>query len=113
MFVIPIYAFISLFLKAKHSILKKLQAVRYYAGIVIIPIILYALFFFALIGIEELSQIQLVTEGLARTFVVVIGMGLIIWFVSLIAFSVTLVFLQSQTSPPNTRDERGAPHSGR
>ncbi|MGB5850176.1 MAG: hypothetical protein WBH40_16935 [Ignavibacteriaceae bacterium] len=70
--------------------MEKFRAIRYFAGIVIIPVILYGLFFFVLVSLEEVAQIDLVTEGLARSFLSVIGIGLIIWLVSLIIFGVTL-----------------------
>jgi len=94
MLVVPIYTFITLLLRVKRGVDEKPRAIRFYAGIVISPIILYGLFFFGLIVIEELAKIDLVTEGLARSFFIVIGIGLIIWLVSLIVFSLTLKFLR-------------------
>ena len=94
MLVVPIYTFITLLLRVKRGVEEKPRAFRFYAGIVISPIILYSVFFFGLIVIEELAQIDLVTEGLARSFFIVIGIGLIIWLVSLIVFSLTLKFLR-------------------
>ena len=94
MLVVPIYTFITLLLRVKRGVEEKPTAISYYAGIVISPIILYGLFFFGLIVIEELAQIDLVTEGLARSFFIVIGIGFIIWLVSLIVFSLTLKFLR-------------------
>ncbi|MGB5895357.1 MAG: hypothetical protein WBG58_14365 [Ignavibacteriaceae bacterium] len=94
MIVVPIYTFITLLLRVKRGVEEKPRAIRYYAGVVISPIIFYGLFFFGLVGLKEFTQIDLVTEGLARSFIIVIGIGLIIWLVSLIIFSITIAFLR-------------------
>ena len=94
MIVVPTFAFITFFLRVKRGVMEKFRAIRYYAGIVIIPVILYCLFCLLLVILEEVAQINLVTEELARSFFVVIGIGLIIYLMSLIIFSVTLAFLQ-------------------
>ena len=98
MLVVPIYAFIRLYSRIKQGVLKKPRAILYYAGIVVTPIVLYSLFFFGLVGLEEISDFNLVSEGLARSFIIVIGLGLIIWLVALLIFSLTLVFLRRPTS---------------
>ena len=98
MLALPVYAFITLYRRVKGGVLKKSRAMWRYASIVIAPIILYVLFFFALVGFEALSHINVITEGLARTILILIGLGLAIWLVSIIVFGVTLVFIKSQPS---------------
>ena len=98
MLALPVYAFITLYRRVKGGVLKKSRAMWRYASIVIAPIILYVLFFFALVGFEALSHINVITEGLARTILILIGLGLTIWLVSIIVFGVTLVFIKSQPS---------------
>ena len=98
MLALPVYAFITLYRRVKGGVLKKSRAMWRYASIVIAPIILYVLFFFALVGFEALSHINIITEGLARTIIILIGLGLTIWLVSIIVFGVTLVFIKSQPS---------------
>ena len=94
MLVVPIYAFITFLLRVKRGVEEKPRAIRTYAAIVFIPIILYCLLFLGLVGLENLAQIDLLTEGLARNFVLVIGIGLIIWLLSLFVFILTLAFLR-------------------
>jgi hypothetical protein len=94
MLVMPIYAFVTFFFRVKRGVEEKSRAIRYYAGIVISPVILYCLFFWGIVILEEVGQIDLVTEGLAKSFFVVIGIGLIIWLVSLVVFILTLTFLR-------------------
>jgi len=94
MIIVPTIAFITLFLRVKRGVMKKFRAIRYFAGIAIIPIILYGLFFLLLLGLEEVAQINIVTEELARSLFVVMGIGFIIWLLSLIIFGVTLAFFR-------------------
>jgi hypothetical protein len=108
MLVLPVYAFITFYKRVKHGVLKKSRALWRYASLVIAPIILYVLFFFALVGFEELTHIGVITEGLARTILILVGLGLTIWLVSILVFGVALVFIKSQPSSPNNNLESDA-----
>ena len=101
MLVLPIYAFIIFFRHIKRGVLKKSRALWCYSSLVITPIVLYVLFFFALVGFEELTHISVITDGLARSFLFLIGVGLTIWLISILLFGVVLVFIRSQPSTPN------------
>ena len=101
MLVLPVYAFITFYRRVKRGVLKKLRALWRYASLVITPIILYVLFIFALVGLEELTHIGVITEGLARSFFILVGLGFTIWLVSILVFGVALVFIKSQPSSPN------------
>lgn len=107
MIVLPIYGFITLYRRTKRGALRKSRALLRYGSLVIVPIILYILFFSALVGFEELTRISVVPEGLARTFPLLVGLGVTICIVSTIAFGVALMFIKNQpTAPPDTRAER-------
>lgn len=102
MLVLPVYASIAFLRRIKRGLLKKSRAFWCYASLVITPIILYVLFFFTLVGFEKLTHISVITEGLARSFFILVGLGLSIWLVSILVFGVVLVFIRSQqTSPKN------------
>lgn len=94
MIMVPTFAFIMLYLRVKRGVVEKPKAIRYFAGIAIIPIILYGLFFLLLVSLEEVAQIDIVSEELARSLFVVMGIGFIIWLLSLIIFGVTLAFFR-------------------
>ena len=103
MIVLPVCVFIIFYRRVKGGVLKKSRALWCYASLVITPIILYVLFFFALVGLEELTHIGVTTEGLARTNFILVGLGFTIWFVSTLGFGVTL-----RTGPPILEPLRGA-----
>ena len=101
MIVLPVYAFIIFYKRVKGGVLKKSSALWRYTSLVVAPIILYILFFLALVGFEELTHIGLTTEGLARANFILIGLGISIWLVSTLVFGVMLMFIKSQPSSPN------------
>lgn len=51
------------------------------------PTALYVAFFFALVGIEELTGAALIAEGMGRSFLIVVGFGLLVWLLVLIPFA--------------------------
>lgn len=101
MLVVPVYAFITNLSRVKRGFLTKSRALRRHASLAITPVILYVLFFIALGGFEELTNVGVITEGLARSFVILVGLGLAVWLFSTIAFSVALVIGKTQPPPPN------------
>lgn len=103
MLVLPVYAFITIFRRVKRGVMKKSRAFLRFALIVIAPIILYLLFFFTLVGLEELTSINVNTEGLARSFLILVGIGFSIWLFSIIVFSVALVIKKTQPSSPHNK----------
>ena len=58
-------------------------------------------FFLVLVGLEEVAKTTIITEGLARSFLILIWLGLVVWLVSLIIFGVALAFISSSASLPN------------
>ncbi len=92
MLVVPIYGFTALRRRVKQGTLAKPRAFWYYTGLVAAPIALYALFFLTLVAIDSLTRLGGVTEGLARTFLILIGLGFLIWLVSSIIFRIVLRF---------------------
>ena len=97
----PIYAFITLRRRVKRGMLAKVRAFWYYVGIVVAPIIFYVVFFFGLIGVGEVAHVGLIPESLGRSFLLVTGLGVIIWLVASIIFGVVMTFTKSATASPN------------
>jgi len=98
---VPVYGFIVLRRSIKKKLTTKTRAFWYYTGLVISPLIIYTLFFFGLVGFEEISKQSIITEGMARSFIIVIGSGIVIWVVSLITFGIALIFISISASSPN------------
>ncbi len=96
MIVVPVYAFITVRRRVKQGVSGKFRALLRYAFLVLVPIILYVFFFFGLIGFENLTHSSIISEGLARTVLLLVGSGLAIWIVSTLVFGLSLVFMKKQ-----------------
>jgi len=68
----------------------KLKAIALYGIAALAPTALYVAFFFALVGIEELTGAALIPEGMGRSFLFVVGFGLLVWLLVLIPFAVMI-----------------------
>ena len=107
MVLVPVYGFIVFRRRVKHKVLSKARAFLYYTGLVISPVATYAVFFLCLVGIEEVARTAIITEGLARSVLILTGFGLIVWLVSLIIFGLALMFISSLASSPNQANLSG------
>ena len=101
MLVVPVYGFIAFRRRVKQKVLTKARAFLYYTGLVISPVAIYTVLFLGLIGIEEVTKVAIITEGLARSVFILVGFGLVVWLVSMIIFGMTLTFIHSSASSPN------------
>ena len=109
---LPVYGFIVLRRRVKHNALAKVRAFLYYTGLSISPVVIYILFFLGLVGLEEVTGTAILTEGLARSVLISIGFGMVVWLVSLIIFGITLTFISSSASSPqreNPADAKNRP----
>ena len=68
----------------------KRKAIGLYAVYAIAPVIVYGVVFITLVGIEELAETAIISEGISRTlfFVIVGGMGVVIVTTLLFSFVV-------------------------
>ena len=64
------------------------------------PTVGYAVYFFALVGIEELSGKALIPEETARSFLIVVGLGLVVWLLGLIPFAALLTRTRPSSDLP-------------
>ena len=90
--VLPVMGFLFFLSRVKHAILKRIRALLFYSLMVLSPVILYAAFFFLLVGMEEWFRTAMITEGMGRTFLPAIGLGLTIWVVSTVIFWAALLW---------------------
>ena len=98
---VPVYGFIVFRRRVKHKVLTKARAFVYYTGLVIAPVVMYTILFLGLVGLEEAAKTAIITEELARSALILIGLGLVVWLVSLIIFGMALPFISSAAASPN------------
>ena len=85
---VPIVAIRALLRKMRSGRISKLMGFVIYGVVALSPTALYALLFFSLVGIEEMTGAALIPEGIARTFLIVVGFGLLVWLLALLSFAV-------------------------
>jgi hypothetical protein len=93
---LPVYAFVRFSRRVKHGILNKPSALLRFATLALSPLLAYCLFFAALVAIETVSNVSVITEGLARSFLLLVGLGLAFWLVALFLFGIGLLFIRSR-----------------
>lgn len=109
----PIFSFIAFWRRIKQKALTKARGFLYYSLLVISPVVTYTVFFFGLVGLEKMTNTALLSEGLARSFLIMVGFGLIVWLVSLAIFGIALALisnqalLPSQANPADVKKRRG------
>jgi len=94
MIVIPVYAFIEVRRRVKNGRTGRSRALLRYAVFAIAPVLVYILLYFLLVGFETLTRISVITEGLARSFFLLAGLGVAIGIVSIVAFVATRSFMK-------------------
>jgi hypothetical protein len=95
----PIIGFIIFQRRIKRRASTKPRAYAGYLAVVIMPPMLYALFFLILVGLEDLFDAALISETLARSVLVLTALGLAIWLVSAIIFGLTVMFIRIPPLP--------------
>ncbi|MBI4166931.1 MAG: hypothetical protein HY508_14485 [Acidobacteria bacterium] len=88
--VVPIAVFLSGLRRVRAGRAGKLKAFVTCWLAALSPTALYVAFFFALVGIEELSGAALIAEEIGRSFLIVVGFGLGVWLLVLISFAVLM-----------------------
>jgi len=79
--------------------LSKSAAVLRYIGVVTTPIVGYAVAFGLALGIEALSPFSLVSEEVARSFVLAIALGVLVLLLATTIFALGLFFLRTPQGP--------------
>lgn len=102
----PIFGFIAFWRRIKQKALTKARGFLYYSLLVISPVVTYTVLFFGLVGLEEMTHTALLSEGLARSFLIMIGFGLIVCLVSLAIFGIALALISNQALSPNQANPR-------
>ena len=60
----------------------------------ILPVLTYALVFLVLVGVEELTRLSVITEGFARTLLLVVGIGSAEVLLLTVIFAIAVWFLR-------------------
>jgi hypothetical protein len=99
----PVYGFVSLRNRIRYDKLPRRSALMRYPGIVIAPVVAYAIVFSLALLLEGVTDLNVVPEEVARSFPVAMVAGIFVWIVGTIVFSLGLLFLRDVT-PQNAQN---------
>ena len=92
--VLPVYGFVSLRKRVRYEHLSRGSALLRYAGLLLVPLAVYAVVFALALGVESLSRFNPVSEEIARSFPLAIALGLAVWLLATVIFSLALCFVR-------------------
>lgn len=72
---VPVGVFIRQIQQVRKGMRGKGKGTLLFCGFSLVPVLAYALVFLVLIGIEEVTKHAVISEGFARTFLLVVGIG--------------------------------------
>lgn len=99
MVILPVVAFVSLRKRIRDGGLSKRGALVRYAAMVVAPIAGYAAAFGLALGGEAIFSLSVVSEELARSFVLAVVLGMLVWLLAIAVFSLGLLFVRTSPSP--------------
>ena len=88
---VPIALFRAALRRVRAGRTGKLKALAVFGLAALSPTALYVALFFALVGLEELTGEALIAEEIGRSFLIVVGFGLLVWLLALIPYAVRIV----------------------
>ena len=86
--VVPVVAWHVLLPRMRAGTISPLRGFGLYALASLSPTMLYLGFFFALVGIEELTGAALIPEGVGRSLLLVLAFGLFGWLCAALSFAI-------------------------
>jgi len=89
--IVPVAAGRALLRRTRAGVISRLKGVGLYALAVLSPPFLYLGMFFAMVGIEELTGAAIIPEEIARSLLLVVGFGLLVWILALVIYAIAAV----------------------
>ena len=99
---VPVAMFLRQIRRVRNGVQGKVKAAVWFFCLSLIPVIAYALVSFGLIALEEVTKYAVVSEGFARTFLLIVAMGLSEVVLLTVGFVLTVAFFIPTTPTKNT-----------
>ncbi|NNE48263.1 MAG: hypothetical protein HKN37_16545 [Rhodothermales bacterium] len=91
MLIVPVACFVWKFNDVRSGLVSRIGGIGRYAAWSATPLLAYVAILFSFVGAEELFNVSLVSEGYARSVVVLGGGGLVILAVGTVVFSILVM----------------------
>jgi hypothetical protein len=85
---VPVVAWRALLPRMRAGTISSLRGFALYALAALSPTMLYLGFFFAMVGLEELTGAALISEGTGRILLFVLAFGLFVWLCAVLSFAI-------------------------
>ena len=82
--------------RVRNGIQSWMKATLWFVIYSICPVCLYALLIVASVAVEELTKFAIVNEGIARSFIFVVGIGLVEVILLTVIFSIVAFFMRDK-----------------
>jgi len=92
---LPLGVFARQMQRVRRGTLRRTKATLVFFSYSILPVLLYALAFLVLVGVEELTGLSAITEGMARTLPFVAAIGLAEVLLLTVIFAIASWFLRA------------------
>ena len=91
---IPIGVFARQIQQVRRGTRRKFKGAILFFSYSILPVLTYALVFLVLVGVEELTRRSVITEGFAKTLLLVVGIGSAEVLLLTVIFAIAVWFLR-------------------
>jgi hypothetical protein len=91
---IPIGVFARQMQQVRRGTRRKFKGTLLFLSYSVLPVLTYALVFLVLVGVEELMSLSVISEGFARTLLLVVGIGLAEVLLLSVIFAIAVWFLR-------------------
>lgn len=92
----PIASFVWQFRRVQRGVSSQFKGIVLYAGYSTVPVLVYFGIFLASLGIEELLNTSLISEGYARSLLIIGIGGTAMVIVGTVIFSIIVVFIKDK-----------------
>lgn len=92
---IPLGVFARQIQQVRRGRRRKVKGAILFFSYSILPVLIYALAFLVLVGVEEFTKLSVITEGIARTLPLVVGIGLAEVLLLTVVFAIASWFLRA------------------
>lgn len=99
MVIAPVYAFVSLRKRLRGEPFSRPAALGLYAGTVVAPVVMCAVFLAMALGVEALTPLDVISEQMVQTYVLALVLGVLVVLIGTVVFAVRILLLERERKP--------------
>jgi len=99
MVIAPVYAFVSLRKRLCSERFSRPAALGRYAGTVVAPVVMCAVFLAMALGVEALTPLDVISEQMVQTYVLALVLGMLVVLIGTVVFALRILLPQRDRKP--------------